>query len=399
MKPLTRLRLLWSSLTRRRLRSAALVATVAVLVGGVGFLTALLRGLSAAVSEGTARFGAELVVIPRGSRAAIEGALIVGQPSQLTMPAAVLDQLRELPEVGAISPQVFVQTLNDARCCPGEFFLIGYDPATDFTVAPWLAEHNQSNGEFDAVVGDRVTLRVGDGVTFFGTPFTIAGRLDATGVGIDNTVFIPIDGMRQMIHDSATKAEEALAIPDDVISVVMAKAAEGYLPSDAAEAISNRVDGMEVILAPNVIGSATRRLGSVLRALMLLAGALWLVFVPVLGSVFSMSLAERRREIGLWRALGATSREVFALVVAEAVLLCGMGAGVAAGLLLFLRILFGAMFASGLDMPFVLPSLGWLAVALGILAVAALATGLLASWLPARSAAAAEPYECLRGVA
>lgn len=399
MKPLTRLRLLWSSLTRRRLRSAALLATVAVLVGGTGSLTAMLRGLSAAVAQGTARFGAELVVIPRGTRAAVEGALIVGQPSQLTMPASVLDEIRTLPEVGATSAQVFVQTLNDARCCPGEFFLIGYDPATDFTVAPWLASHAGTYGEFDAVVGDRVTLRLGDEVTFFGTPFTISGRLEATGVGIDNTVFIPIAGMRQMIHDSASKAEEALPIPDDVISVVLVKAAPGHLPTEAAEAISNRVAGIEVVLAPNVIGSATRQLSSVLRALVSLAGALWLVFVPVLGSVFAMSLAERRREIGLWRALGATSREVFGLVVAEAVLLCGLGALAASVALLFVRLLFGAVLTSGIELPFVLPSLGWLAAALLVLTVAALATGLVASWLPARSAAAAEPYECLRGVA
>ena len=399
MKPLTRLRLLWSSLTRRRLRSAVLVGTVAVLVGGVGFLTALLRGLSDAVAEGTARFGAELVVIPRGSRAAIEGALIVGQPSQITMPKQVLDEVNALPEIGASSPQVYIQTLNDASCCPGEFFLIGYDPATDFTVAPWLAEQQHRYGEFDAVVGDRVTLRLGDRVTFFGTPFTIAGRLEATGVGIDTTVFIPIAGMRQMIHNSAAKAEETLQIPADAISVVLAKAAPGYSPAEAAEAANNAVQGVEVILAPNVIGSATRRLSGVLRAVMLVAAALWLVFVPLLGSIFSMSLAERRREIGLWRALGATSREVFGLVVAEAVLLCGMGALLGAGTLLFVRLLFGALLADGLSIPFVLPGLGWTGAALGLLALAALATGLTSSWLPARSAAAADPYECLRGVA
>jgi len=201
-----------------------------------------------------------------------------------------------------------------------------------------------------------------------------------------------------MVHDSAAKPRRRSTSPTTRFSGD-GQAGEGYLPTDAAAAISNSVAGIEVVLAPNVIGSATRRLSGVLRAMMTLAAALWLVFVPVLGSVFSMSLAERRREIGLWRALGATSREVFILVVGEAVLLCGLGATAAGGLLLFVRILFGAMFASGLATPFVLPSLGWLAGALGVLTAAALATGLVASWLPARSAAAAEPYECLRGVA
>jgi len=157
MKPLTRLRLLWSGLTRRRLRSAALIATVAVLVGGVGLLTTLLRGLSSAGAEGTARFGAELVVIPRGSRAAVEGALIVGQPSQLTMPAAVLAELRAMPEVGATSPQVFVQTLNDARVLSRRsFFPDRLRSRHRLTVRAraWL-EHAATFGAFDAVVGDR----------------------------------------------------------------------------------------------------------------------------------------------------------------------------------------------------------------------------------------------------
>lgn len=396
MKPLTPLRLLWSNLQRRRFRTAALVMTVAVLTGGIALLSTLLHGMSHSVAVGTQRFGADLVVIPRGSRAAAEGALIVGQPTQMTLPAAVLAPIRRLPEVAAASPQVYVKTLTDARCCPGEFFLIGFDPRTDFTLAPWLETRPDKVGTHDALVGSRVTLRDGETIPFFGTEFTVAAHLEATGVGIDSTVFLPLPGMREMIAASPERAEEPLEIDADEISVVLVKAAPGVEPTAAAEAIDDALDGVEIVLAPQVIGAAMRDLGGVLRLLLLVSVGLWLVVLPILGTTFSMAVAERRRDIGLWRALGATASFVFRLVIAEAAVICGLGAlaGLAATAVLTSE--FGKALAESLGTPYVWPGWAWIAALTGGLLCAALLTGSAAAWLPARAAAGMDPYECIR---
>lgn len=396
MRPLTPLRLLLSSLKRRPFRTAALVLTVAAVTGGIGVLSAMLEGMSRSVAAGTERFGADLVVIPRGGRAAVEGALIVGRPTQLTLPAADAARIAALPGVARASAQVYVKTLTDARCCPGEFFLIGFDPASDFTVSPWLAGRRRPLGSHEALVGARVSLKDGARVPFYGTEFTIAGHLEPTGVGIDTTVFLPLAGLRDMVDHSPERAEEPLTIAADAVSVVLVRAADGTPPTAVAEAIAGAVDGIEVVLAPQVIGAAVRGLGGVLRLLVLVGVGLWLVLLPILGLTFSLAVAERSREIGVWRALGATARLVFRLVVAEAALVTGAGAGLGLAAAAVLTSNFGAFLAETLDTPYLWPGWGWVAAMTAALLVAAVGTGSAAAWLPARAAAELDPYECIR---
>ncbi|MCC7494587.1 MAG: ABC transporter permease [Fimbriimonadaceae bacterium] len=396
MKPLTPRRLLASNLARRRFRTTALLLTVAVVAGGIGLLTALLRGMQQSVALGTARLGADLVVIPRGSRAAAEGALIVGEATQLTMPASQVARIAALPGVAQASAQVYVKTLTDARCCPGEFFLIGFDPATDFSIAPWLRQRGLRLGSHDAVVGDRVTLRDGATVPFFGTPFTVRGHLDPTGVGLDTTVFLPLDGLRDMVAHSPQRAEEPLEIAVDEVSVVLVKTAPGVPASHVAEAVTANLDGLEVVLAPQVIGAAMRDLGGVLRLLVLVGVALWGVLLPLLGTTFSMAVAERRRDIGVWRALGASAGWVFRLVLAEAAVICGLGALLGLAVAAVLTTGFGAALAAALGTPYVWIGWPWVIALTGGIAGSAVATGCLAAWLPARAAARLDPYECIR---
>lgn len=396
MRRLTPWRLLLSNLARRRFRSLALVAVSASLVGGVALLACLLRGLGQAVTVGTQRFGADLVVVPRGAKAAAQEALIAGAPTQLAMPAANYEKIRALPGIAQASPQLYLKTLANARCCPGEFFLIGFDPATDFTLAPWLATRTRPLGDHDALLGDRLSLKPGTDLPFFGTTFHAAGQLAPTGVGLDFTVFVPLAGARDMILHSRERAKEPLDLRPDQISVVLVKL-DGRRPASAvAEDIAAGVTGVDVILAPQVIGAATRDLSGALRLLLVAAGALWLVLVPLLAVTFSLAVAQQRREIGLLRALGATSSFVFGLVLAEAGVTLGLGAVLGlAGAALVLGLCAGPLAAS-LSAPFVWPGSGYLAGLSAVLLVAALLTGGLSALVPARAAARAEAYECLR---
>lgn len=395
MPRLTLWRLLLSNLARRRFRTAALGFLVAALCGGMAVLCLLLRGMGQGITVGTARFGADLIVLPAGGTADLGGAMIVGQAGTATLPAAMLDQVRRLPEVAAASPQVHVDTLTDARCCPGEFHLVGFDPATDFTLGPWLRERT-GFGPFDAVVGDRVSLRLGQDVIFFGTPFRIGGHLEPTGVTIDTTVFIPLEGLREMIRHSPTRAEKPVRIGTDELSIILVKVAPETPPPAAAEAIANALDGVEVVLAPQAIAAGRQTFAGVLRLALIAGGFVWLLLVPALGLVFALSVAERRREVGLWRALGATRRFVFRVIVAEAALVAGGGAAVGLAAAVLLVGLGGVTAAEALGIPYLGPDAVYLARLTAGLWAAGIGTGSVAAWLPAASAARLDPYAAIR---
>ena len=120
-----------------------------------------------------------------------------------------------------------------------------------------------------------------------------------------------------------------------------------------------------------------------LGAVALLVGAVGVANIMVI------SVLERRSEIGLRRALGATTGHIRAQFLAEAALLALLGGvtGVALG------VIATTAYASAKGWAVVIPAMAW-AGGLG----AALITGVLAGLLPALRAARMSPTEALRSV-
>jgi len=108
----------------------------------------------------------------------------------------------------------------------------------------------------------------------------------------------------------------------------------------------------------------------------------------VLANLLFLSVSERREEIGLKKALGATATDITVQFLAEAVLLTLMGAA-------------GGM-ALGIGMGQFLSRLGILEIKLSwklfVLALAsALAIAFIFGLKPARKAASLDPIEAMRG--
>ena len=121
-----------------------------------------------------------------------------------------------------------------------------------------------------------------------------------------------------------------------------------------------------------------------LAAVALLVGAIGVANIMVI------SVLERRREIGLRRALGATRGHVRVQFLSEAMLLAGLGGVVGIGF----GVAATAVYALGNDWSIVVPPLAW-----GGGLAAALAIGAISGLVPAQRAAALAPTEALRTVA
>jgi putative ABC transport system permease protein len=138
-----------------------------------------------------------------------------------------------------------------------------------------------------------------------------------------------------------------------------------------------------------------RSIGKGLRAFLVTAGLLTLAVGAVgVMNIMLVVVAERRREIGLRKALGARPRDVFVQFLAETVAVCtlagalGTAAGIAAiQFMAWLIRNYGAAMASP-------PELS-MATAIGV-AVVLIVTGVFAGVVPALRAARVEPAEALR---
>jgi ABC-type antimicrobial peptide transport system permease subunit len=103
--------------------------------------------------------------------------------------------------------------------------------------------------------------------------------------------------------------------------------------------------------------------------------------------VMAYSVAQRTREIGIRMAIGAAASDVVRLVMRQGLTLVLIGAGIGlAGAIVVSRLIAGVLYGGGANDP-----LTFAAIPVVLVAVATLAT-----WLPARRAAATDPLTCLR---
>jgi putative ABC transport system permease protein len=163
-------------------------------------------------------------------------------------------------------------------------------------------------------------------------------------------------------------------------------AVQSVLAATANPEAPNEVD----VSQPSAALVARAAAQGALNGLFLGLGAVSLLVGAVgVANIMVISVLERRSEIGLRRALGATKRHIRAQFLSEAVLLALLGGavGVAGGALAT------AVYATTKHWAVVVPTVAW-AGGFG----AALAIGAIAGLLPALRAARLAPTEALRAV-
>jgi putative ABC transport system permease protein len=392
------LRLAWKNIAGSVFRSWA-VFLCALAVAGLLFSTVLLvRGARDSLQLVQQRLGADVVVVPEGTGDQVETALLMGQPVQLWMPRQKLDRIGQIPGVAVASPQLYLASLANAPCCTAEMLLMAFDPQTDFTVTPWLNQHLGHNlGLGEALGGSDVFVPYGEEkLRIYGSEIDLVGSLERTGTGLDTALFLTFDTATAVAADSYTQAVRPLEIPPDSVSTVLVQVAPGADPRVVALQIAHEVPGVTAIPGSGLFQAFRTQVGLLSRSMAVLLGAVSLLSLLLVGLIFSMAANERRREIGVLRALGATRQAVLHSLLAEALLLA-LGGGTAGVLLAALVLyLFRNLIVASLTMPFRIPSLpSLLALAAGGLAVA-LAGVALAVLLPALRASHLDPATAMR---
>jgi putative ABC transport system permease protein len=353
------LRLALRSITGNAFRSWV-VAICALLVASFALATTLvIRGAENSLNLTINRLGADIIVIPQGSEANVESALLMSTPTRVWMPDNIVGKVAGIPGVAAVSPQLYLSSLHNASCCSvSDMFLVAFDPKTDFTIEPWLKQKIGTGLTLgEAVGGKHVFVPVGeDNLKMYGYLISLKANLEPTGTGLDQSLFVTFDTARDMARLSAKLAESPLEIPDNSISAAMVKVAPGADAHQVAVEIYRRVPGILPVESPNLFQSYRQQMSGVLRSNLIVMGITWVLSVLLIGLVYSMAANERRRELGVLRAMGATRGFVFRSLLTEAAILA-LGGGLAGVALTSLAvILFRNLIIHALGLPFLFPS-------------------------------------------
>ena len=394
--------LVGQNISGRAYRSGLVVFFMAVLAAFIMSTTLLAKSIGNSLRVGTERLGADIIVVPAGKEKETQRALLLGKPvPNAWMPAENFDRIAQVEGVAKVSPQLYLSTLTGAACCSAwDMFMIASDPETDFTIIPWLREKlKQSLGPRDVVGGDWISVPEATGeIRIYGVKVNLAGKLEPTGMGLDQTMFLTFDTAREIAKESVTTAVRPLEIPEGQISAVHVKVKENYAIDEVAKRIMATVPRTYAFASLELTRAIHRQTKGLFRMLFLGLTLVWVLTVVLSGLLFSLTVNERRREIGLLRAVGASRGFIFKLFLTESSIV-GVGGGLIGVIfaVLFVYLFRGYLMASA-KLPLLFPSL--LSVSGFMLAclVIALILALPALLCPAVRASRIDPAVAMREV-
>jgi putative ABC transport system permease protein len=377
-------------LRTRRLRAALSALGIAI---GVAAIVAVL-GLSASSQAGLLseidRLGTNLLDVTNGQT-------LFGQTAELpkATPAMIqrIGPVTRVQDTGSVNGNVFRTPLIpslDTNALSISAASLGLPRAVGATVAQGSFLNTATAREPVVVLGAAAAQRLGIDRVFAGERiwlggmwFYVAGILKAAPLApeIDSSVLIGFPAAERYLAFDGHPSEvyvRAQTSQVDAVDSILAATADPEAPSDVdvsqpSSALVARADAQ----------GAFNDLFLGLAAVALLVGAVGVANIMIIG------VLERRSEIGLRRALGATKANIRTQFLTEAILLALLGGivGVLAG------IAATAIYASTKGWTVVIPPLAW-----GGGLAAALAIGAVAGLLPAIRAARMSPTEALRTV-
>jgi putative ABC transport system permease protein len=388
----------FKNLRRKFARTVLLFAIVAVVACTLFAATLFLQSINHALQIGTYRLGADIIVVPESAESKAQAALLSGEPTQFLMDRTVLDHVRKVDGVRSATPQLFIKPASFTCCYNVDVFLIAFDPVTDFTVVPWLEKNlKRELGPAEVITGRDIPVIPGDTLPFYGTPFTVVGTMEPTGMEFfDRSVFMSLEAAYRMSEGSASKSPLPLSVGRDKISTVLVQVKEDMTPDRVAIRLEHDIPGIKAIRSDTVVSTVRKQLSGLIHAVLVISGILWIIVLLIMAFAFSMIVNERRRELGLLRAMGATKVHIGALILTEAATLSSLGGAAGIGLGSLLLALSTDRLIRSLKLPYLFPSLPDLSFLVGAAIVISLCTGLIAAFLPALSIFRHEPYESIR---
>ncbi|HEY5914746.1 MAG TPA: ABC transporter permease [Verrucomicrobiae bacterium] len=337
-------RLAWQAVWFHRQRSALTMLGILIGIASVILLTSIGEGARVYILSQFTQFGTTLVGINPGrvETTGLPGALGTTIHPLTLADAAALERIRGVervvPVVAGTAP---VQQAGKTR----NTFVYGVTAA-----APDVWRMRVRGGRFlpvsdadqtapVAVLGPKLKRELfGDGnclgrhVRIAGERFMVIGLMEPKGqflgFDIDDSAYIPVASARQMFNRDALHEIDVLIANASVIEPVAKRIKEVLIERHGHEedfTITTQTGMLETL--DRIIRIVSMAVGGI-GAISLLVGSIGIL------TIMWISVNERTSEIGLARAVGATSGQILALFLSEAALLSTLGGilGVATGL-------------------------------------------------------------------
>jgi putative ABC transport system permease protein len=392
------------NITRRKLRSFLTISGIVIGVLALTTMGALAENFNALLNGGVQYFGSNVQVGPPD-----------GQSAAL-LPLSKIDEIKQVDGVAAAFPSYGFAAkpggaVNFSFGIPDT--IIAGDPAenswgalkTTFAQGHQLDANSGGQVVLGSTISKEFNKKVGDTIDlpvrpvdakpeFINHPFTVVGILDPTRTAPDSFAYLNTTDGQMLLKDSLP-----IAIRDqiDVTKItesinVYGKPGTSIADLDTiANRINAQVSGVKATKTSSIV-NGFKSGGAIFTSITTAAALLALIIggLSVVNTMF-MAVAERVREIGLKKAVGATTRHIMGEFLLEAVFIGVIGGLIGYGLGVAITVVANALTPPGQSTLF-LVTVPLTVFALGFAA----ALGAVAGILPAWRAARLDPVTALR---
>jgi putative ABC transport system permease protein len=390
------LRFAGGALRGHRLRTALSLVGVAVGVTSVVLLTSLGEGARVYVTGEFASLGSNLLIMMPGKTETTGFAPPVGgAPHDLTLDDA--QAIRRLPGVRRVAPMAVGSVTARAGDLTRDTIVVGATSEwrdvrrVDMQGGSFLPDGDADRDRAVCVVGRTIQqdlfpgrsalgelLRLGD--ERFRIIGVIAPRGTSLGMNLDEIVIVPVVRHMKMFNEtSLMRVLIEMRSHDELPSARLAVL--GLITTRHAE------EDVTIVTQDSLLATFSRLLGMLTAALTGIAAISLSVAGVGIMNVLLVSVSERTREIGLLKAIGATSGQVLRIFLTEAGTLSAIGGAVGLAVAAALTAVVRSLYP---EFPMQPPP--W---AMPAALLVSLSVGVLFGALPARRAARLDPIGAL----
>ena len=342
----------------------------------------LVQGARQELSLAERRLGADIVVYPTAALQKIDkdDLTMLGTPVECYRERSMLSRMNSNDDIESVSYQIYI---TDTAADGGRTWIVGYEPQTDFVIAPWLEEGDGAPGE-GVVAGSDAPVDAAGTVTLFGRPWPVTARLARTGSELDRAVLVDMDTLGRLIDASLDAGVDTYASldPHRDYSVALVRVADRDRAQSVVDWINIHVRKVTAVGSGELLTGTASAIRGHSGAIAALAAVAWLIVLAALATAQSMLMNQRRGELRVWRTIGASRATIERVMVHEALVIHAAGACAGVALALPLLAASGPATAGALAPARVLP-------AAGAALLVSLLVGCASTWLTVRRAARA----------
>lgn len=306
--------LAFKNLLRRKIRTILTIIGIGIVIAIFFSLISFNAGYSRSLGNEFLSFGIHILAVPKGCPYEATSLLLHGGEMEKTLTYAQFEEIAKNEFVDIASPLLLIHTTINSP--DYETALYGISDSL-FELKPYwklngskFSSLNANEAIIGANLAKELNLKIGSKVYLTNNKVEtkIVGILSITGTSDDNFIYVPL------------KYSEKLAGKSDSLTAVAIKVKQNAKIGMVSNMLAQIPDIQTVTFTQvqstlNGLVSTTQQLLLVATIFTLLIGLVSLV------NTLYMSISERKKELGMLKAIGARNSQIFFLIITETIII------------------------------------------------------------------------------